>query len=116
MALLRDGSSVAGTMLAQLGATEELRRLLESILGEMGPRIRPPATPFPSVKQVIVAAPEAARRAGAAATGTGHLLIGLLAASDSDIARILQGAGVGQTTVRAMLPHVVALGEEAGGG
>jgi ATP-dependent Clp protease ATP-binding subunit ClpA len=111
LAMLRDQSSVARVLMDQLAATDEVRRRLEASLTAIGPHELPPSLPEPGAKQVITTAREEAGRAGAAIVSTGHLLLALLAAGGSDVARILGHAGVHPKTVRLMLPNITAPGE-----
>lgn len=112
LGLLQDGEGAASTVLKNLNLdVSQIRRELPSRLQSgsdgLGPVDSPPSH---SSAKVIELAIEEARRLNHMYVGTEHIMLGILAASDSTAARLLNQAGLTADEVRAEVRKLIGEG------
>ena len=109
LGLIHEGDGVAARVLESLGlGLETTRQQVQDAIGrgEHSPTGRIPFTP--QAREVLKLALEESRALGHHYIGTEHILLGLVAASDSIAARVLAALGVDRTGTRERVIEVLA--------
>lgn len=113
LGLIREGTSVAASVLAELGITLEAARTESEKITGRGTGFAPAELPFtPRVKRLFELAAQEARQLGHSYIGPEHLLLALTGSAEGGVAvRVLQNLGIEPAHVRTQL--LQTLGEAA---